>query len=123
MRARLTCTPFDYPVCPYRMCLADYFVRGSEVHPHMGDFGTMTDTEGVDEFQHQFQHLQLGDETSGTLVSVMISHSSLDRANLLFLCFLEETIDCGVDVEPTRVTDGVVSRDECRDEMNMMSIS
>ena len=53
----------------------------------------------------------------------MISHSSLDRANLLFLCFLEETIDCGVDVEPTRVTDGVVSRDECRDEMNMMSIS
>ncbi|RVW80840.1 Transposon Ty3-I Gag-Pol polyprotein [Vitis vinifera] len=75
VRARLTCTPFDYPVCPYRMCLVDYFIRGSE----------------------------LGDETSGTLVSVMISHSSLDRANLLFLCFLEETIDCGVNVEPTRL--------------------
>ena len=39
------------------------------------------------------------------------------------MCFLEETIDCGVNVEPTRVIDGVVPRDECRDEMDMMSIS
>ena len=57
VRARLTCTPFDYPIRPYRMSLADYFVRGSEVHPHMGDFGVVTDIEGVDELQHQFHHL------------------------------------------------------------------
>ena len=52
VRARLTCTPFDYPIRPYRMSLADYFSKGSEVHPHMGDFGFVTDIEGVDELQH-----------------------------------------------------------------------
>ena len=57
VRARLTCTPFDYLICPYRMSLADYFARGSEVHPHMGDFSVVTNIEGVDELQHQFHHL------------------------------------------------------------------
>ena len=31
VRARLTHTPFDYPVRPYTMSLADYFVRVSEL--------------------------------------------------------------------------------------------
>ena len=31
VRARLTHTPFDYPVHPYTMSLADYFVRASEL--------------------------------------------------------------------------------------------
>ena len=32
VRARLTHTHFYYPVCPYTMSLADYFVRASEPH-------------------------------------------------------------------------------------------
>ena len=52
VRARLTCTLFDYPVHPYRMSLEDYFVKGSEVHPHMGDFSVVTDIERVDKLQH-----------------------------------------------------------------------
>ena len=52
VRARLTCTPFDYPVHPYRMSLADYFVRGSETYPHMRDFDVVIDIKGVDELQH-----------------------------------------------------------------------
>ena len=52
VRALLTCTPFDYPVRPYRMSLADYFVRGSEAHHHMGDFDVVTGIKGVDELQH-----------------------------------------------------------------------
>ena len=52
VRARLTCTPFDYPVRPYRMSLADYFVRGSETYPHMRDFDVVIDIKGVDELQH-----------------------------------------------------------------------
>ena len=52
VRAHLTCTPFDYPVCPYRMSLTYYFVRGSETHPHKRDFDVVTDIEGVDELQH-----------------------------------------------------------------------
>ncbi|RVW88759.1 hypothetical protein CK203_034709 [Vitis vinifera] len=31
VRTRLICTPFDYPIRPYRMSLADYFIRGSEI--------------------------------------------------------------------------------------------
>ena len=57
VRARLTCTPFDYPVRPYRMSLANYFIRGSETHPHMENFDAATDIERVDELQHQFHHL------------------------------------------------------------------
>ena len=89
----------------------------------MGDFGTVTDIDGVDELQHQFHHLQLGDETSGAPVSVMFAHSSPDQASFLSLCFPEKTTDYGIVVEPTRVTDGVVPRDEYRDEMDMMSMS
>ncbi|RVW74431.1 Transposon Ty3-G Gag-Pol polyprotein [Vitis vinifera] len=71
-------TPFRLGFVPIEDEFGNYFVRGSEVHPHMGDFGTVTDIDGVDE-------LQL--------------------------------------VEPTGVTDGVVPRDEYRDEMDMMSMS
>ena len=52
VRAYLTCTPFDYPIRPYRMSLENYFVRGSKAHPHMGDFDVVTDIKGVDELQH-----------------------------------------------------------------------
>ena len=119
IRARLTCTPFDYPIRPYRMSLENYFVRGSKAHPHMGDFDTATNIEGVDELQRQFHHLQLGDETSGAPVSVMIAPSSPDRASFSSLCFPEETTDHGADIEPSGVTDGVVPQDEYRDEMDM----
>ena len=78
VRAYLTCTLFDYPINPYKMSLADYFIKGLEIHPHMGDFSIIIDIEGVDELQRQFCHLQLGDETFGVLVSMMIAHSSLD---------------------------------------------
>ena len=54
---------------------------------------------------------------------MIIASSSLNRANFLSLCFPEETTDCGIDVEPTGVTDGVVPHDEYRDEMDMMSMS
>ncbi|RVW66312.1 hypothetical protein CK203_066367 [Vitis vinifera] len=92
--------------------------RGSEVHPHMGDFDAMTDIEGVDELQHQFHYLQLGDETSSAPILVMIAPSSPDRASFLSLCFPEETTDYGVDIEPSEVTDGFVPRDEYWDEMD-----
>ena len=89
----------------------------------MEDFGTVINIDGVDELQHQFHYLQLGDETSDAPISVMIAHSSPDQDTFLFLCFPEETTDCGVVVEPTEVTDGVVLHDEYRDEMDMMSMS
>ena len=86
VRAHLTCTPFNYPIHPYKMSLADYFVRGLEVHPYMRDFGTVIDINRVDKLQHQFHYLQLGDETSGAPVSVMITHSPSDQASFFYLC-------------------------------------
>ena len=53
----------------------------------------------------------------------MIVPSSPNRANFLSLCFPEETIDCGVDVEPTRMIDGVFPHDDYRDEMDTTSMS
>ena len=53
----------------------------------------------------------------------MIAPSSPDRDSFLSLCFPDETIDYGVDVEPTGVIDRVVPCDEYRDEMDMMSMS
>ena len=119
VRTRLTSTPLDYHVCPYRMSLADYFATGPEVHPHMGDSSTVTDLERMDELHHQFHHLQLGDETSGAPVLVMIASSSPGQASFLSLSFPDETTDYGVDFEPTRVTDGVVPLYGYRDEMDM----
>ena len=123
MRVHLICTPFDYPVRPYRMSLVDYFVRGLEVHPHIGDFGVVTNIEEMDELQHQFHHLQLGDETSSAPILVIIAPSSLDQASFLLLCFPEKTTDCRVNVESTGVIDGVVPCDEYWDEMDMTSMS
>ena len=53
----------------------------------------------------------------------MIASSSPGQASFLSLSFPDETTDYGVDFEPTRVTDGVVPRDEYRIEMDMMSMS
>ena len=39
------------------------------------------------------------------------------------MCFTEEATNCGVYVKPTGVIDGVVHRDEYRDEMDMTSMS
>ena len=45
MRARLTRTPFYYPVRPYTLSLADYFVRASEPHaPSDGIIGGLSTT-------------------------------------------------------------------------------
>ncbi|KAL6344303.1 hypothetical protein AAG906_037874 [Vitis piasezkii] len=121
----LVSTEVDYRYMA-RLCkerLGRLLRRGLEVQTHMRDFGIVINIDGVDELQHQFHHLQLGDETSGAPISVMIAHSSPDQASFLSLCFPEETTDYGVVIEPTEVTDGVVPHDEYRDEMDMMSMS
>ncbi|RVW94945.1 Retrovirus-related Pol polyprotein from transposon 17.6 [Vitis vinifera] len=41
VRARLSHTPFDYPIRPYRMSLADYFQRIGDSTPYRGDRASM----------------------------------------------------------------------------------
>ncbi|RVW15438.1 hypothetical protein CK203_094720 [Vitis vinifera] len=62
VRARLTHTPFYYPVRLYTLSLADYFVRASEPHaPSDGIIGGLSTTQEV-ELQRLVQQLQLSDE-------------------------------------------------------------
>nr|CAN72039.1 hypothetical protein VITISV_034350 [Vitis vinifera] len=111
VRARLSHTPFDYPIRPYRMSLTDYFVRGSEIRPHVEEVHSVVHTNREIELQHLFHQLQLSDRAPGTSVS-MATLTSPDRASMLSLCFPEEITDDGVIVDPTEMIDGVVPHDE-----------
>ena len=121
MRTRLSSIPFDYPIRPYTFNLTDYFVRGLEVQPRVKEMGVNDST--VDELQHIFYQMQMGDETLHMLASMMIIPPFPDRASLFSLCYLDETIDYGVVIEPTDITDGVVPHDQYHDEMDMLGIN
>ena len=123
MRARLSHTPFDYPIRLYRMSLADNFVRGLEIRSHLEEIDNVLHTDREIEFQHLFHQLQLSDGAPNTSVSMVIALPSLDQASLLSLCFLEEVTNDGVVIDPTEMIDGVVPYDEYRDEMEMMTVS
>ena len=90
VRARLSHTSFDYPIRPYRMSLADYFVRGSETRPRLEEIDSVVHTDREIEFQRLFHQLQLSDGAPDTSFPMAITHPSPDRASLLSLCFLEE---------------------------------
>ncbi|RVX01350.1 Retrovirus-related Pol polyprotein from transposon 297 [Vitis vinifera] len=112
VRARLSHTPFDYLIRPYRMSLADYFVRGSEIQPCIEEIHSVVHTDREIKLQHLFHQLQLSDEAPSTSVSMAITPTSPDQASMLSLCFPEEIIDDGVIIDPTEMIDGVVSHDE-----------
>ena len=101
--------------------MANYFVKGLEVHPRVKEMGV--DDSTMDGLQHMFHHMQMGDETPDMLASVMIAPPSPDQANLFSLCFLNETTNYGVVIEPTDMINRVVPHDEYRDEMDMLGIS
>ncbi|RVW88953.1 Retrovirus-related Pol polyprotein from transposon 17.6 [Vitis vinifera] len=122
VRARLSHTPFDYPIRPYRMSLADYFVRGSETRPRLEEIDSVVHTDRETELQHLFHQLQLSDGAPDSSFPCDYS-TSPDRASMLSLCFPEEITSDGVIVDPTEVIDGVVPHDEYRDEMDMMTVS
>nr|CAN82997.1 hypothetical protein VITISV_013264 [Vitis vinifera] len=123
VRARLSHTPFDYPIRPYRMSLADYFVRGSETRPRLEEIDSVVHTDRETDLQHLFHQLQLSDGAPDSSFPLTITPTSPDRASMLSLYFPEEITGDGVMVDPTEVIDGVVSHDEYRDEMDMMTMS
>ncbi|RVW77925.1 Retrovirus-related Pol polyprotein from transposon 17.6 [Vitis vinifera] len=103
VKAHLTHTPFYYPVRPYTMSLADYFVRASEPHaPSDGIIGGLSTTRRP---------------------SFSASSSSYNRTSLMTLCFPDEIDDHGTFAEIGDVVDGAVPRDEYVDEMLAMSLS
>ena len=123
VRVCLSHTPFDYPIRPYRMSMADYFVRESNIQPHLEKIDNMVHIDRKIKLQHLFYQLQLSDRVPDTSIPMEITHPFLDRASLLSLCFLEEINDDGVVIDPTEMIHGVVSHDEYQDEMDMMTMS
>ncbi|RVW66758.1 hypothetical protein CK203_066141 [Vitis vinifera] len=103
------------------MSLADYFVRGSEIRPHVEEVHSVVHTDREIELQHLFRQLQLSNGVHGTSIS-MATPTSPDRASMLSLCFPEEITDDGVIVDPTEMVDGIVPHDEYRDEMDRMTV-
>ncbi|RVW62795.1 hypothetical protein CK203_058919 [Vitis vinifera] len=65
VRARLTHTPFYYPVRPYTRSLADYFVRASEPHASSDGIIRGLSTTQEAELQHLVQQLRLRDGAPG----------------------------------------------------------
>ncbi|RVW21342.1 Transposon Ty3-I Gag-Pol polyprotein [Vitis vinifera] len=105
------------------MSLADYFVRGSETRPRLEEIDSVVHTNRETDLQHLFHQLQLSDGAPDSLFPLTITPTSPDRASMLSLCFPEEIIGDGVMVDSTEMIDGVVSHDEYRDEMDMMTMS
>ncbi|RVW67537.1 hypothetical protein CK203_062342 [Vitis vinifera] len=96
VRARLSHTPFDYPIRPYRMSLADYFVRGSETRPRLEEIDSVVHTDRETDLQHLFHQLQLSDGAPDSPFPLTITPTSPDRASMLSLCFPEEITGDGI---------------------------
>ncbi|RVW29098.1 Retrovirus-related Pol polyprotein from transposon 17.6 [Vitis vinifera] len=108
VRARLSHTPFDYPIRPYRMSLADYFVRGSETRPRLEEIDSVAHTNRETDLQHLFHQLQLSDGAPDTFFPMTITPTSPDRASMLSLCFPEEITSDGVIVDLLSQIAGIV---------------
>ncbi|KAL6340756.1 hypothetical protein AAG906_027911 [Vitis piasezkii] len=116
VRARLSHIPFDYPIRPYRMSLVTTLSR-IETRPRLKE---------IDSVVH------IDRDRASAFISPATLHESLsfdnyshvsDRASMLSLCFPEEITGDGVMVDSTEMIDGVVSHDEYRDEMDMMTMT
>ena len=123
MRARLTNTPFDYPVSPYSMSLADYFVRALVLQTHSGwiidGFSTVQEIE----LQRLVHQLRLSDGTPGTFASALATPSSPYCMSLMTLYFPDEVDEHGTFAEIGDKVDGVVPYDKYIDEMLAMNMS
>ena len=56
----------------------DYFVRGSEIRPHVEEVHSVVHTDREIELQNLFHQFQLSDRALGTSVSMAITPTSPD---------------------------------------------
>ena len=123
VRARLTLTPFDYPIRPYNMKLADYFVRALELQTHsdgiIDGFNNVQEVEN----QHLIHQLQLSDGTLGTSAFALVAPSFPDRMSLTTPYFQDEVDEHGIFAGIGDMVNGTVPHDKYIDEMLTMSVS
>ena len=123
VRARLTCTPFDYPVCPYTMSLSDYFVRASKPLTRSNMIiGGLSITQEAD-LQRLIRQLRLSDGALGTPIATLTAPASPDRMSLMTLYFPDKIDEYGTFAEVGDIVDGAAPHDEYIDEMLALSSS
>ena len=109
MRARLTHTPFDYPVRPYTMSLEDYFVRASEPQTHADRIiGGLSTTQEA-QLQCLVHHLQLSDGAIGTSTCALTTLSSPDCMSLMMIYFPDEIDEHETFAKIGDIVDGAVT--------------
>ncbi|RVW60418.1 Transposon Ty3-I Gag-Pol polyprotein [Vitis vinifera] len=123
VRARLTRTPFYYPVRPYTRSLADYFVRASEPYASSDGIIRGLSTTQEAELRRLVQQLRLRDGALGPSTSALITPSSPDRTSLMTLFFPDETDEHGTFAEVGGIVEGAAPHDEYIDEMLALSLS
>ena len=115
--ACLSYMPFDYPLCPYTMCLADYFVRASSPPAPSDGMIVRFSVDQEAELQCLVHQIRLSDGTPGASRAMIHALSSLNHFSVLTLCFQDEVDGYGVPFDPIDLTNGVVLLDEYHDEM------
>ena len=95
VRARLTHTPFDYPIRPYTLSLTGYFMRASEPQaPSDGIIGGLSTTQEA-ELQYLVQQLRLSDGAPSTSTSTLTAPPSPDHMSLMTFCFRMRSMNKG----------------------------
>ena len=93
VRARLSKVPFDYPLRPYTFQLADYFIRGLEHAPRIGDTNHALETDGIQGIEQALRQKCFSPETTEAPGAMIVAPPSPGRASVFFMSFPEEV--CG----------------------------
>ncbi|KAL6319978.1 hypothetical protein AAG906_037055 [Vitis piasezkii] len=123
LRAHLLHMPFDYPIRPYRMSLADYFVRAPEAQMHSKRITNGLSVDQETELQCLVRQLQLSDGASGTSTSILVTPPSPDHTSLLTIYFPDETDKYGITIKISGMIDGFIRHDEYSNEMLAVDMS
>ena len=123
LRDHLLHMPFDYPIRPYRISLADYFVRAPEAQMHSERITSGLSVDQETKLQYLVRQLQLSDGASSTSTSVLVTPPSPDHTSLLTIYFPNETDKYGITIEISSKIDGVIRHDEYNDEMLAVDMS
>ena len=123
VRARLTHTPFHYPIRSYTISLTDYFVRASEPRTRSDVIIGGLNTTQEAELQCLIHQLHLSDGAPKTSTSVLTALFFQDRMSLMMLYFSDEINEHETFSEVRDIMDGTIPHDEYVDEMFAMSLS
>ena len=120
VRARLSGVPFDYPLRPYTLQLADYFTRGSEHTPHTKGVDHVSKMAEIQGIQQALGQMCLSSKTTEPLEAMIVVPPSLDRASVFSMCFPEEVPNYDLPMDLGDDIDGVTLPDTYMDAMDMI---